>query len=417
MQRYRGEVNGFNTCYCLHVGPDTHSVPRFVVRRTHTVEVNTWNAVQANIAPVAVSYRCPSSLVLAMTVPLARQFRFPHRQMAGVALAAFMVSPMLAGCRRDQPLEPQPVPRADDTISPRVRHDTPRPLPPDAGADDLSYMEDAPLLNVPPPEAGPFVEAYNAVGRPKIVVFVNRTLEGAVIPTTEERILDGRRRVVETTGAADVERTERSGSYSERDGYYGGQYGERSREQRESLTTSGPARIEERTETYLPPGEYDEIWAKRVDYEALENALADAMHVRGEVAVLSPRLVRQRLTADEVRALEEGRPAVLEGLAERLGADVLVHVQARPTAQTVNGLDLRIVAEALNTRGGESIGRANADFPGPMSAARLNDVSRYMARRLMDGMTGSWTAAPQQADQAQQDPPAGEQTPATQPRQ
>ena len=133
--------------------------------------------------------------------------------------------------------------------------------------------------------------------------------------------------------------------------------------------------------------------------------------------MLSPRLVRSRLNDQEVAALQAGRPAVLEGLAERLGADILVHVQARPTAQTVNGLDLRIVAEALNTRGGESIGRANADFTGPMSANRLEQVSRYMARRLMDGMTGAWVVPvdPSEGQQPGGQPPAI--PPATQPGQ
>jgi hypothetical protein len=275
-----------------------------------------------------------------------------------------------------------------------------RPLPADANSDSAWYLDDAPLMDVPPPEAGPFVEAYNAVGRPKIVVFVNRTLEGALMPMTQEQVLSGRRHVIETTGAADIRRTERTDTFEEGSNYYRQRYGERHIERDNSLTTTGPTRIEERSESYIPPTEYDEIWAKRVDYAALENALADAMGVRGEVTVMSPQVVRQRLTAEEVAALEAGRPAVLDGLAERLGADILIHVQARPTAQTVNGLDLRIVAEAINTVGGESVGRANADFPGPMSAARLDRVSRYLGRRLMDDMTGAWLV-PLPADEGQ----------------
>lgn len=320
----------------------------------------------------------------------------------------------IVGCRQERPLPPQPIPQRDGPDAPRMEREGRRPLPADAGYGQMGFPEDAPLLDMPPPEAGPFVEAYNAVGRPKIVVFVNRTLEGAIVPTTEERLLSGRRRVTETTGAADIRRTDRSDSFEERGGYYRGRYGERDggrlserQTQREdSFTTTGPTRVEERSEVYLPAGEYDEIWANRIDYAALENALADAMGVRGEVTVMSPQLVRQRLNAEEIAALEAGRPAVLEGLAERLGADVLVHVQARPTAQTTEGLDLRIVAEAVNTVGGESVGRANADFPGPMSAARLDRVSRYLARRLMDDMTGAWLVPPPPTDAAPGQPSA-----------
>src|SRR5690606_10004312 len=166
-----------------------------------------------------------------------------------------------------------------------------------------------PILDAPPPEAGPFVQADNAVGRPRIVVFVNRTLAGAVMPTTEERILSGRRRVTETDGAADVRRSQRSDSYEESGGHYRGLYGARHTQGEEACSTTGPTRFEERVETYLPPGEYDEIWARRVDYSALENALADAMGVRGEVTIITQQLVRQPLTDEEVAALQAGRPS------------------------------------------------------------------------------------------------------------
>src|SRR3712207_8022554 len=42
--------------------------------------------------------------------------------------------------------------------------------------------DDVPLVNQRPPEQRAFVEAYEGVGRPRILVFVNRTLEGDIIP-------------------------------------------------------------------------------------------------------------------------------------------------------------------------------------------------------------------------------------------
>ena len=358
----------------------------------------------ANMIAPSVSFRTEESVMS----PFKHKPSFARsRILRPAALAcAVLIGTALAGCQRQRPLEPSPVPPRE--TGPRIESEARRPLPADANSDEAWYLEDAPLTDVPPPEAGPFLEAYNAVGRPKIVVFVNRTLEGALMPMTQEQVLSGRRHVIETTGAADVRRTERTDTFAEGSSYYRQRYGERHTERDASLTTTGPTRIEERTEDYIPPTEYDEIWAKRIDYSALENALADAMGIRGEVTVMSPQFVRQRLTQEEVAALEAGRPAVLEGLAERLGADILIHVQARPTAQTVNGLDLRIVAEAVNTVGGESVGRANADFPGPMSAARLDRVSRYLGRRLMDDMTGAWLIPAPGEGQAQ--PPATQPT-------
>ena len=304
----------------------------------------------------------------------------------------FALAGTFAGCRsNNRPLEPTPVPRAGDDYGRVQRNDPIKPLPDSARRDPSEYApRDRPLNDAPPPEAGPFVAAYNAVGKPKMVVFVNRTLEGTVVPTSQERIVSGKRRVIESDGPVDVNRTQQRESYDDGGNYYGGRSRGSTATGGERFSSSGPARYEDRTETYLPAGQYDEIAAKRIDYAGLENALADALGVRGEVTVMSPSVVRGRLSKEEVQALQDGRPDVLEGLKQRLGADVLVQVQARPTAQTNRGLSLALVAEALNTAGGESIGRANASFDGPMSPVRLDEVSRYLARRLMEDMTGAW---------------------------
>ena len=307
-----------------------------------------------------------------------------------LAALLVIVAAGLIGCRSSRPLDPTPVPRAGEGVGPRQQSDPTKPLPPSAARQPGYPNGDAPLDVAPPPEAGPFVNAYQAVGRPKIVVFVNRTLEGAVVPTTQERVLSGRRRVIESNGPVDATRTQSRESYDDNGNIYGARSRSTYGNAEERFSTSGPARFEDRTETYLAPGQYDEIAANRVDYAGLENALADALGVRGEVTILSPSVVRGRLSADEVQALQQGRPAVLGDLRERLGADVLVQVQAHPTAQTDRGLVLAIVAEAMNTQGGESIGRANATFDGPMSAARLKAVSRHLSRYLMDDMTGAW---------------------------
>ena len=64
-----------------------------------------------------------------------------------------------------------------------MQYDTPRPLevpPPDA-RDSRVYADD-PLVVQPPPEQRAFVDAYNRVGRPRITVFINRTMQGDIIP-------------------------------------------------------------------------------------------------------------------------------------------------------------------------------------------------------------------------------------------
>src|SRR5690606_17826716 len=47
------------------------------------------------------------------------------------------------------------------------------------GQDRLYH--DEPIMVERPPEQKAFIDAYNAVGRPRITLFVNRTLEGQIL--------------------------------------------------------------------------------------------------------------------------------------------------------------------------------------------------------------------------------------------
>ena len=75
-------------------------------------------------------------------------------------------------------------------------------------------------------------------------------------------------------------------------------------------------------------------------------------------------MARQRLTDEQVKELQEGRPQMVGEVAQQLDADVLVQVQARPTRQTAQGLEVRVVAEAINIgRGGQSIAPRDGGRP------------------------------------------------------
>src|SRR5204863_4908498 len=106
--------------------------------------------------------------------------------------------------------------------------------------------------------------------------------------------------------------------------------------------------------------------------------------------IISPTMARQRLTEDQLKDIQSGRPIALSEVAQRLGADILVQVQARPSRQV--GYAVRMVSEAINTRGGQSIGRAVVDIPPPLDKYRINQYTRFLARKLMDDMTSSWGA-------------------------
>jgi len=248
-------------------------------------------------------------------------------------------------------------------------------------------FNDVPLVNQRTPEEQAFVRAYNAVGRPRIVVFVNRTLEGNVIPVTEhDPALSVQYSRRATTGVS-VEKQTNSN--------WGGYYGGGQQTQTDSFKSTGPGEYRESTEVYLPRGKYDEVAAKELDYQAVENILTDWLSASGQATIVSPMLARQRLSDEQVRELEAGRPQVLREVAQQLDADVLVHVTMRPTRQVAPGLDglqVRLIGEAMNTRDGQSIGRAVVDVPPPLDKQQINLYTRFVGRKLMDGMTSTWAA-------------------------
>ena len=317
-----------------------------------------------------------------------------------------------AGCAKSPPPPRVPVPAEGNQHVTRER-DPVKPLPDERTMTDVGPLyEDVPLVTQRPPEQQFFVDAYRRVGSPKIAVFVNRTLEGQIIPVNPDVPVAAVERTRRATTGVTVERRD---EFVQEDRYWD----ERDRRERiDRFETTGPGEYRESTEVFLRPGEYDEVQAKAIDYEAMESILTDWLSADGQVSLMSPMMTRQRLTDEQVKELQSGRPQVLRELAEQLDTDVLVQVQARPTRQTPEGLGVRLIAEAINTRGGESIGRSVVDIPPPLDKWQLNKYTRYVARKLMDGMGASWNApAPQRgAGGVQQPSPEATPTAPAQPQ-
>lgn len=306
----------------------------------------------------------------------------------------------LMGCQ-EKSLPPGRIPvppplRPGDTVT--INHDLYKPLPP---ADDTAYQppfDDEPLVTQAPPEQVAYVDAYRRVGGPRITLFVNRSLEGALIPTNPGGTVGGVERVFRTNVGATVdERTIRDATDP---------FGRQTIDRDSHFRADGPGEVRETTEVYLSPGEYDEAQAKRVDYDAVENIMTDWLAAGGKVTLISPTLARQRLTDEQVKELQAGRPKALSEVAKELDADVFIQVQARATRQTPQGLSIRLVAEAMNTRGGESLGRAVVDVPPPLDKRQINEYTRFLSRKLMNGMAGSW-------DELASQPPRSTGGPAT----
>lgn len=142
-------------------------------------------------------------------------------------------------------------------------------------------------------------------------------------------------------------------------------------------------------------GKYDAADVRAIDYEAIETTLSDWLSCNGNVTIVSPAMARQRLSDQQVRDLEQGRANGLSDVAQTLNADILVRVQAHPTNKSQQDVvGMRIMAEAMNTRGGQSLGRAVADVPPPLEQTTINSVTRYLSRKLMDEMMATWSSPP-----------------------
>src|SRR5882724_2563118 len=155
------------------------------------------------------------------------------------------------GCHDNSP-PPQRVPvPAQATVDTIPDHDPVKPLPPqDAERDFHPPFDDVPLVSQRPPEQPAFVDAYHRVGSPRITLFVNRTFEGNLIPLNPDDPI------------ARAEITRRHGGASD--------------------TTSASL--------YLHPGQYDEVSARSLDYEAVENIMTDWLAANGQVTIISPAM-------------------------------------------------------------------------------------------------------------------------------
>jgi hypothetical protein len=261
-----------------------------------------------------------------------------------LALLTVFAMGAIYGCRDASPETQRvstPAPGHDTVRTTEYDHPKPLPGPDENTVSGPTPFPDAPLVVDIPPEAKAYVDVYRQVGKPRIVVFVNRGLDGQILPVVD------------------------------------------------------PGKYTTANEVYLRPGQYDEAKAKQIDYEMMEVLLADWMSADNKVTIISPTTVHRQLTDQEQRDLQAGKPQALGELGKRLDADVLIQVQAKPTRQSVGGgVELRVIAEAINIKGGESLARGAVDVVPPLDKIQTNHYMRFLARKLMDGMTTTWSAPP-----------------------
>jgi hypothetical protein len=131
-------------------------------------------------------------------------------------------------------------------------------------------------------------------------------------------------------------------------------------------------------------GRTGELAIEDIDFESMEKILTDWFAADGQVQLLSPTENQRR--NDAAGTHPQSSPA------GRGGPDVYIRVRAQQTHQTRDESAMRLVGEAVNANDGRSIGRAVVDVPPPLDKPQLNKFTRFLGRRLMDQMTGTWRA-------------------------
>jgi hypothetical protein len=292
-----------------------------------------------------------------------------------IVFAVFGGAALLVACQTQPPPgPPPPIVYPVGAIKPMPQQDVEPPPP---------AFNDPPLVDQPLPEESWFVGTYNHVGRPRIAVFVNRGLDGSLIgesgqPVITENTVQG------STGSVNVQSSDSSG-------YYGYWYANHARSN-EQFSSTGPAEYHESTTIYLQPGQYDDASMAALDYQEMESLLADWISSNGQVTIVSPDFIRSHMSDQDVQALQAGKASGLDALSKNTNADVLIQITAHPVRRQDQVVVL-LVAEAINVRGGESLAHASVEMPTPVDRYQLNNYTRFLARKIIHGMTNTWEAA------------------------
>ena len=88
--------------------------------------------------------------------------------------------------------------------------------------------------------------------------------------------------------------------------------------------------------------------------------------------------------------LQNGHSDVIPLLNQQLQTDILVELNAAPTAQANIGPAVRILAQAVSTTDARVLGTSSTDLLLPMDKHRITECTGYLAKRLMQRITRIW---------------------------
>ena len=135
---------------------------------------------------------------------------------------------------------------------------------------------------------------------------------------------------------------------------------------------------------------YSAIHATPEDFDAIGVSMAGFLSADGQVDIQSATMAKQVLGREKFLRLQNGDPTVLPLLNHQLETDILVEIEAKPTAQANVGPAVRLLAQAVSTTDGRILGTAFVDLPFPMTKLRMKQRTGYLADRIMRKITQVW---------------------------
>jgi hypothetical protein len=323
--------------------------------------------------------------------------------MKAIILAAVVAVSGSLIARCDDAVVPRaPIPAPNDAASYRPIPQ-PKPLPPEATGEYPGGPNGPPvaITHQALPEEENFVKAYEAARSPRIMVFVNRTIQGDILPKDNLEELIKVEDTQSSTGAVKVNSQNGTNDNSTSNSAVGGYDPSASNTVTNSNTSrsnsfeTGNANgaVYQHTTTIKtdapPPSKYDSIGASRTDYEAIELSLMNYMTGPG-VDIRDSDILRSKLDREQELRLENNDRGVLPLLKQEFQTDVLIQVAATPTSHASVGQAVRMLAKAIRTTDGRVLASDYQDLPLPLTKTVINVFTRRIAQNLMVGMANVW---------------------------
>jgi hypothetical protein len=135
--------------------------------------------------------------------------------------------------------------------------------------------------------------------------------------------------------------------------------------------------------------------ANSADYDMIEASLVRYFDNSGKIQVKDSESARSKLNREQILRIENGDPAANRLLSVELQQDILIRVTAMGTQQASAGPSIRLIAKAVGTTDARNLGTAFVDMPLPMTKTNINIFTRYLAEELMGQMGQKWALPPE----------------------